>query len=465
MNLFTQRLLSLLLLFLFFQLGFTQSIEKPWKVSLGINVVDTYPTGDDSSFLGDSGAFFEEFLNVGSHWNIGGPNFSISRYVSQGFSLGFQGSLNKIYKVNGISDPVIPYYSTDVFLNFNPINSKSYRPFLKLGYGLSNFDLSNDLIQGRLLSRNTSKTILGGIGIDIMFDQGFGISLESEYRNAFEVYGTDHFQHRISFNYFFGSGDTDKDGVPDKKDECPEVPGLKEYNGCPDTDGDSVIDKNDICPEVAGKVEFNGCPDTDGDGVSDPEDACIDIAGSIEMKGCPDTDGDGISDATDSCINEIGPLDNNGCPWPDADNDGVADKDDLCKDEVGSISNNGCPELSNEVMKTINEFGAKINFAASSDKILGKKMFDILYKIKDILIENPVGNLLIEGYASADGSEEYNIELSVKRAEAVRDFLNKIGINIERLEVRGLGVNSPVGNNESPEGRAENRRVQFIFKN
>jgi outer membrane protein OmpA-like peptidoglycan-associated protein len=226
-----------------------------------------------------------------------------------------------------------------------------------------------------------------------------------------------------------------------------------------------VIDKNDICPEVAGKVEFNGCPDTDGDGVSDPEDACIDIAGSIEMKGCPDTDGDGISDATDSCIDEIGPLDNNGCPWPDADNDGVADKDDLCKDEVGSISNNGCPELSNEVMKTINEFGAKINFAASSDKILGKKMFDILYKIKDILIENPVGNLLIEGYASADGSEEYNIELSVKRAEAVRDFLNKIGINIERLEVRGLGVNSPVGNNESPEGRAENRRVQFIYKN
>ena len=99
MNLFTQRLLSLLLLFLFFQLGFTQSIEKPWKISLGINVVDTYPTGDDSSFLGDSGAFFEEFLNVGSHWNLGGPNFSISRYVSQGFSLGFQGSLNKIYKV------------------------------------------------------------------------------------------------------------------------------------------------------------------------------------------------------------------------------------------------------------------------------------------------------------------------------------------------------------------------------
>ena len=90
---------------------------------------------------------------------------------------------------------------------------------------------------------------------------------------------------------------------------------------------------------------------------------------------------------------------------------------------------------------------------------------DVFYKIKDILIENPVGNLLIEGYASADGSEEYNIELSVKRAEAVRDFLNKIGINIERLEVRGLGVNSPVGNNESPEGRAENRRVQFIYKN
>jgi outer membrane protein OmpA-like peptidoglycan-associated protein len=72
---------------------------------------------------------------------------------------------------------------------------------------------------------------------------------------------------------------------------------------------------------------------------------------------------------------------------------------------------------------------------------------------------------LIEGYASADGDDDYNLELSVKRAEAVRDLLIDLGVAEERLEVIGLGETSPIGNNDSPEGRAENRRVQFIYKN
>jgi len=249
-----------------------------------------------------------------------------------------------------------------------------------------------------------------------------------------------------------------------KKDECPEVPGLKEYNGCPDTDGDTIIDKKDTCPEIPGKVEYNGCLDTDGDGIADPDDACVELPGTPEMNGCPDTDGDGISDDTDTCIDEVGPLENNGCPWPDADNDGVADKYDLCKDEAGAVANNGCPELSDEIMKTINDRGAKINFAASSDKILGKKMRTILLEIRDILVKNPKGNLLIEGYASSDGSEDFNTELSVRRAETVRDLLVSLGISEARLQVKGLGETAPIGDNESPEGRAENRRVQFTYK-
>jgi hypothetical protein len=79
---------------------------------------------------------------------------------------------------------------------------------------------------------------------------------------------------------------------------CPDTPGLPEFQGCPDTDGDGVPDKDDQCPEVAGPVENNGCPwpDTDGDGVLDKDDACPTVAGPAENKGCPwpDTDGDGI---------------------------------------------------------------------------------------------------------------------------------------------------------------------------
>jgi hypothetical protein len=59
-----------------------------------------------------------------------------------------------------------------------------------------------------------------------------------------------------------------------------------------DTDGDGIYDKDDACPEVAGLKEFNGCPDTDGDGIQDSADACPDVFGLATLNGCPDTDGE-----------------------------------------------------------------------------------------------------------------------------------------------------------------------------
>lgn len=140
-----------------------------------------------------------------------------------------------------------------------------------------------------------------------------------------------------------GCPDTDGDGIIDKRDSCVNVAGLKEFNGCPDTDGDGIMDIKDDCPEVAGLEKFNGCPDTDKDGVMDKEDECPDVAGPIELKGCPDTDGDGTLDKDDSCPNQFGPKENKGCPWGDKDNDGLTDDVDKCPEEFGTKENNGCP--------------------------------------------------------------------------------------------------------------------------
>ena len=82
-------------------------------------------------------------------------------------------------------------------------------------------------------------------------------------------------------------------------------------------------------------------------------------------------------------------------------------------------------------------------------------------KIKNLLEENIDGNLLIEGYASSDGDEQYNTQLSINRAEAVRDYLIKLGVAPERLDIKGYGEENPLEDNESQEGRAINRRVQF----
>ena len=139
-----------------------------------------------------------------------------------------------------------------------------------------------------------------------------------------------------------GCPDTDNDGITDKDDVCPEFSGKAEFNGCPDTDGDSIPDKDDTCPNAAGKKDLNGCPDKDGDGIADKEDACPDVKGLAQFKGCPDTDGDGIPDKDDACPGIVGKIELNGCP--DKDGDGVADKDDKCPDVAGKKELAGCPD-------------------------------------------------------------------------------------------------------------------------
>jgi len=141
---------------------------------------------------------------------------------------------------------------------------------------------------------------------------------------------------------FRGCPDIDGDGTIDSEDACPDVAGKKNMNGCPDKDEDGIADKDDKCPEVPGKKELAGCPDRDGDGIADNVDECPDIKGLSDLAGCPDTDGDGISDSKDSCLYEPGKKMLNGCP--DRDNDSIADKDDKCPDIAGSKGLAGCPD-------------------------------------------------------------------------------------------------------------------------
>ena len=420
-----------------------QSLEKPWSFSVNSNIINL------------------QGENAGKGLNFGGPAIGISKHISSGISLGTQFSLGN---ANNLTDTSFPYKynSLDGFVKVN-IFSSSFIPHIIVGYGFSKFSDGIDR-SGFFPSTETSRTFFGGVGFSFPISESLAINLQSTYRNMNENDGFDHFQHFAGLSYNFGSGDSDKDGIPDKKDKCPDVSGLKEYGGCPDTDGDSIIDKEDKCPEIPGVIELNGCKDSDNDGISDPEDTCPNEAGKIEMNGCPDEDGDGLPNNKDSCINEVGPIENNGCPWPDSDGDGINDNEDKCKDEVGPIKNNGCPELSGEIVKTLNKFGSRINFAANSYQIYGRITLDNLFKIKNLLDENKQGSLIIEGYSSADGDEDYNKRLSEKRAQAVRSYLIKLGVSADRLEVRSFGAVNPIGDNDNPSGRAINRRVQFKTK-
>jgi outer membrane protein OmpA-like peptidoglycan-associated protein len=285
---------------------------------------------------------------------------------------------------------------------------------------------------------------------------------------------------------FNGCPDRDGDKIIDKEDECPDEAGLAEFNGCPDRDGDKIIDKEDDCPDVPGIELFKGCPDTDGDGLKDGDDLCPEDAGPKENQGCPDTDNDGIFDYLDDCPTEAGPEENRGCPWPDTDEDGLLDKDDRCpynagppendgcpytdtdgdgvidkEDECvntpGPVENKGCPEVDEEIIKRAFD---NLNFETAKAVIL-ETSYESLEDLANYLIENPEFRIKIAGHTDSQGAEQSNLILSKKRAEAVRDFLVQRGVATERIIVQYFGETKPIDTNDTPEGRAKNRRVEM----
>jgi OmpA-OmpF porin, OOP family len=86
-----------------------------------------------------------------------------------------------------------------------------------------------------------------------------------------------------------------------------------------------------------------------------------------------------------------------------------------------------------------------------------------LYPLITFLQKYPERQVLIEGHTDSVGSESYNLDLSQRRADAVRDFLLQNGVNAARITTRGYGKASPVASNDTEAGRQQNRRVELII--
>ncbi|MGB8493649.1 MAG: OmpA family protein [Candidatus Acidiferrum sp.] len=85
-----------------------------------------------------------------------------------------------------------------------------------------------------------------------------------------------------------------------------------------------------------------------------------------------------------------------------------------------------------------------------------------LAKISGILLAHPGLTLQIEGHTDSVGSDEFNQQLSERRADAVRDFLAEQGVPVSSITARGFGKTQPVATNDTPEGRQRNRRVELV---
>jgi OmpA-OmpF porin, OOP family len=447
-----------------------QDSNNPWAISFGANAVD----GGRVSAASKVEDQFSQYFNVKQYWNII-PSVSfvnVSRHVGNNFSFGVTGSVNKIDKFVW-ERPTIPgdypvtnpgdlmYYGADGVIKYsfmNMIKSKVIDPSLHVGGG---YTFMGDASAG---------TVNGGLGLTFWFTDQVGLSFQSTYKHSFDETRTpnvdiaSHLQHFVGLSFKFGGKDTDGDGIYDKDDACPDVAGLKEFQGCPDTDADGIADKDDACPDVAGPKEMNGCPDTDGDGIADKDDACPEVAGPAAMNGCPDTDGDGVADNVDKCVDVKGPKENAGCPWPDTDGDGVADKDDKCPDVKGTVANNGCPEVSEDAIKKLNDYAKTILFNSGKSSFQ-KQTYPVLQSIAAILKEYPTSKFSIEGHTDSDGKDASNLKLSKDRAAAVKNYLIDNGIAADRLTSEGFGESKPIDSNKTAKGKANNRRVEVKLAN
>ena len=445
---------------LFTTQSWTQDKNNPWQFSFGVSALNfngtNYTSPSASIDLGPS--LFNEYFNVTDHWNVQSSfsTVTLTRYAENGYSIGFRASVNKFSKLGDTSITPKTIITGDLVLTktLSALTFCSLEPYIELGAGQSFVGGDNDY------------HLNAGAGVSYAVSDKVHLKFNTIYRhnkknNGIVSYVPDvipHFQHNLSVAINFGGKDTDKDGVYDRHDDCPSVPGLPEFNGCPDDDGDGIENSKDACPNAAGLLEFNGCPDSDGDGIADPNDACPDVAGLAKFNGCPDSDGDGIEDGKDACPDAAGPRKFNGCP--DSDGDGIADPDDKCPNEAGPSDNSGCPNPTAEAIEKLNELGAVVQFEFNKSN-LRDDAIELLLSVYEIMAKYGNTNFLIEGHTDSSGPKAFNKKLSLERAENVKSHLVSKGVEGDRLSTAGFGEDNPKESNNTRKGRIANRRVEF----
>ena len=417
---------------------YAQTADKKWGIGGGVGAYEN---------LNNSGVGFM-------------PELYFSRYLSPKFDLMLKSNMGLFNsKINNELD----LFNSTLNLRYKfSDESKNFRPYLYAGPGY--------------LADNSEAGVNFGLGLGgkYYFRPATALYVEAGYINGIEttVAGkserNNFLKATIGIEFDFGKAkDADMDGVPDRKDKCPNTPAgvAVDARGCPiDTDGDGVADYMDNCPTVAGLASLKGCPDSDKDGVADKDDLCPDVAGLAGLKGCPDTDGDGVADKDDKCPDTPKgyKVDATGCPL-DQDKDGVVDAEDKCPAVAGPKENNGCPVAE----KTAEETDAEKMKVEPVYFDTNKSTFSNQEKVKidrmvNLLKENENYNVKISGHTDSVGSDSYNLNLSKKRVNTVVKSIVSGKINSKRIiQQEGFGEAKPAATNDTPEGQALNRRVEF----
>lgn len=368
-------------------------------------------------------------------------------------------------------------YPWSLNLRYNLMPARQLNPYIGAGVGVVHWNLRNvtgddewfpipesgNLVTG--IESNVAGLLLAGFEFEL--NEKWILDLGLRYTHMVgqdkDNIGTGDdndgiLELRLGLGMFFGGfGDRDGDGIENKFDADPDAPedfdGFQDEDGMPDLDNDKdgILDNVDKAPnrpeDFDGFQDEDGIPDLDNDkdGVPDKQDKCIndpeDIDGFQDEDGCPDidNDGDGIPDNEDKCPNKAenfnGYMDEDGCPEQSKESEALRRGEALV-----------LPDVTFESGKAVLSLNAK--------KVLDR-VFESLKTNSDIEVE-------IRGFTDSVGSAGGNLRLSQRRAEAVKDYLVDRGIAFGRLRAIGYGEANPIASNGSSEGRAKNRRIEFV---
>ena len=254
--------------------------------------------------------------------------------------------------------------------------------------------------------------------------------------------------------------DTDNDGLKDGD----EVNKFNTNPGKADTDGDGLNDGDEVNKYKTDPLKA----DTDGDGISDGDE--VNTYRTDPLKS--DTDGDGLSDGDEITKYKTDPLN------ADTDGDGLSDGDEVLKYKTNPLNKDtdgGTVQDNIEVMRGTDPNNPEddvvklnvpivlegVTFASGKSDItpesavILEKAYQTLKTYEDIIVE-------IRGYTDNVGRRSFNIKLSQKRADAVRNWLINKGIDGSRIRSIGYGPDNPIVPNDTPENKRKNRRIEFV---
>lgn len=328
----------------------------------------------------------------------------------------------------------------------------------------------------------------GDISLSSLDDDAKSRWLKDGYTYSTEVIPRFGMQFMFGWNGYVTIQDDDRDGLKNDVDRCPkdaeDIDTFEDSDGCPDVDNDrdGMPDSKDKCPGEAedtdGFADEDGCPDpdNDADGIADVKDQCPklpeDFDGFEDNDGCidPDNDKDGVPDSIDRCPKDVEDFDNfedaDGCPDIDNDKDGIPDLKDKCPDEPEVFNNvddkDGCADsVKKEPDMPKSQLLRGINFKSGSPEMTYES-YPVLEPILNQLRQYPEVVVEVRGHSDGVGNYAKNMQLSQQRAEAVRQYLLSKGIESERVRSAGFGSSSPIADNRTAAGRAQNRRIEIV---